>query len=234
MNKLIQKILPEYIITNLMKSKFLIDYKYGIKSYSQDGEDIVLRKIFGEKKNGFYIDVGAHHPVRFSNTYLFYQLGWQGINIDAMPGSMKIFNQLRPKDINIEAAISDKEEILSFYIFNEPALNSFSTDLSLERANGSSYKIISKKEVKTQLLSNVLNKYLPRNVGIDFLTIDVEGLDFQVLKSNDWNKYRPNVIIVEMLGLSIDETVKTNVSDFLYQNGYSLFAKTYQSAFFIQ
>ncbi|MFM6346540.1 MAG: hypothetical protein ACKPFK_15520, partial [Dolichospermum sp.] len=95
-------------------------YKYHNISYSQEGEDLILARFFEKEKNGFYVDIGAHHPQRFSNTYYFYLKGWSGINIDAMPGSMKIFDDLRPLDINLEIPISDKSEILTYYEFDEP------------------------------------------------------------------------------------------------------------------
>ncbi|HIB94217.1 MAG TPA: SAM-dependent methyltransferase, partial [Candidatus Lambdaproteobacteria bacterium] len=101
--------------------------------FSQEGEDVILRRIFEDQKNGFYIDIGAHHPKRFSNTYYFYDRGWEGINIDATPGSMKIFQKFRPRDINLEIAISEKEQQLTYFMFNEPALNSFSKSLSDKR-----------------------------------------------------------------------------------------------------
>jgi len=68
--------------------------------YSQGAEDIILASIFGNREKGFWVDVGAHHPQRFSNTYLFSLKGWTGINIDALPGSMAIFKKMRPNDIN--------------------------------------------------------------------------------------------------------------------------------------
>ncbi|MFT7246563.1 MAG: hypothetical protein ACI82A_003940, partial [Candidatus Azotimanducaceae bacterium] len=71
------------------------------RSWSQEGEDQILRRIFEQQSTGFYVDVGAHHPKRFSNTFLFYKLGWQGINIDAMPGSMALFNRERSRDLNL-------------------------------------------------------------------------------------------------------------------------------------
>jgi hypothetical protein len=74
-------------------------------SYAQEGEDMVLRRIFEDQPLGFYVDVGAHHPVRFSTTYFFYRRGCRGINIDATPGSMDAFRRLRPRDINLEVAI---------------------------------------------------------------------------------------------------------------------------------
>ena len=83
--------------------------------YSQEGEDILLSRIFGEQTEGFYVDVGAHHPRRFSNTCFFYKRGWRGINIDALPGSMKVFQKLRPHDINLELAVSEREQVLTYY-----------------------------------------------------------------------------------------------------------------------
>jgi len=71
-------------------------------SFAQEGEDRVLYRMFQGRfgRPGFYVDVGAHHPTRFSNTYLFYRMGWRGINLDAMPGSMAAFARARPRDIN--------------------------------------------------------------------------------------------------------------------------------------
>jgi hypothetical protein len=89
-----------------------------------------LISYFNRGKKGFYVDVGAHHPLRFSNTYLFYKKGWRGINIDATPGSMKLFNKIRPEDTNIESPVSNTHRKMSYYIFDEPALNSFSSKLS--------------------------------------------------------------------------------------------------------
>ena len=84
---------------------------------------MILNRFFERKRNGFYVDVGAHHPKRFSNTYTFYKKGWRGVNIDAMPGSMEKFKKIRPRDINLEFAISNKNGTLVYHMFNEPALN---------------------------------------------------------------------------------------------------------------
>ena len=80
--------------------------RYSNISYSLQGEDMVLKELFADKNQGFYVDVGAHHPFRFSNTYLFYKKGWRGINIDAMPRSMELFDKFRPRDINIECGVA--------------------------------------------------------------------------------------------------------------------------------
>jgi hypothetical protein len=156
-------------------------FEYANLSWAQEGEDQILRRIFEWKKDGFYIDVGAHHPKRFSNTYLFYKRGWRGINIDAMPGSMHSFNKVRSRDINLELGIAEQKAKLDYYIFNEPALNGFSRDLSQERHTADSPYLI-KDFIKVDVLPlhEVLDQYLPTGQSIDFMSVDVEGLDFQI------------------------------------------------------
>ena len=202
-------------------------------SFSQDGEDMVIEELFNDKSEGFYVDVGAHHPQRFSNTYYFYLKGWKGINIDAMPGSMKIFDDLRPRDINLEIPISDKSEILTYYEFDEPALNSFSIPLSQERITTTNCKIVAEIQLKTETLAEVLDKYLPPQQTIDFLSVDVEGLDYQVITSNNWDKYKPKVILVEDLEFSSLKRINTSkICLFLEEKGYILLAKTMRTLIF--
>jgi FkbM family methyltransferase len=212
----------------------LILNKYKNISYSQEGEDLILNRIFEYKPTGFYIDVGAHHPKRFSNTFIFYEKGWNGINLDAMPGSMTLFNKLRKRDINIECGIGIASKKLDYYIFNEPALNGFSKELSEYRStNSKQYKIQSIKKVNIERLDTILEKYLPDTVKeIDFLSIDVEGLDFEVLISNNWKKYRPTFVIVEILESGLVEIMKSKTYEFMIENNYTFFAKTVNSVFF--
>ena len=193
MNRIIKKGLKSFVPKKFVEMFFYIKNKYfdgyALKSYSQEGEDMILRRLFETQRTGFYIDVGAHHPKRYSNTYFFYKRGWRGINIDAMPGCMKLFNKLRPRDINIEKPVSDKTEALKYYIFNEPALNGFSKELSEMRDNQTEFYIKSSQEIKTSTLEDILDNNLSKDQVIDFLSIDVEGLDFKVLKSNNFKRY---------------------------------------------
>lgn len=206
---------------------------YALKSYSQEGEDMILRRLFERQKTGFYVDVGAHHPKRFSNTYFFYKKGWKGINIDAMPNSMKLFNKLRPRDINIEKPISDKKQTLTYYAFNEPALNGFSKKLSEERDGKENYFIEFTKDIETSTLEEILDHNLPHNHQIDFLSIDVEGLDFMVLKSNSFEKYKPKVILIEILNSSLSDIEDSEIAIFLKQVKYSIYAKAMNTVIFI-
>jgi FkbM family methyltransferase len=208
-------------------------YNYHNISFSQEGEDLILARFIGEKKEGFYIDVGAHHPQRFSNTYLFYLKGWKGINIDAMPKSMKAFQECRPRDINLEKAISDTSEQLVYYSFEEPALNGFNKKV-VDEYTDLGIPVISETIIKTFTLFEVLEKYLPVNQGIDFLSIDVEGLDYQVLSSNDWEIYRPKFVLIEILSLdkSFESLNNSDIVLFMKQNKYKLCAKSFNSLIF--
>lgn len=145
----------------------------------------MLAKIFGDSCEGSFVDVGAHHPTRFSNTYLFYLRGWRGINIDPLPGSRAEFERIRPNDINLELAVGDSPTPLVYHLFNEPALNGFDAKLSKSRDGLRGYRIVRKIEVPVRPLQSILAEYLPVGRDIDFLTVDVEGLDLSVLRSND-------------------------------------------------
>jgi len=234
LKKLIKTILPKSLKEKLVKIKNEYFDGYAFKSYSQEGEDMILRRLFEKQANGFYVDVGAHHPMRFSNTYFFYKKGWNGINIDAMPNSMKLFEKFRPRDINIEKPVSDKKQVLTYYAFNEPALNGFSKELTEERTNvDNNYHVIFEKDIETLTLKEILDDNLPKNQEIDFLSIDVEGLDFMVLKSNDFTKYKPKVILVEILGSSLKDIEDNEITKYLKQYDYSIYAKAVNTVIFI-
>ena len=150
-----------------------------------------------------------------------------------MPGSMKLFNKIRSRDINIEKPVSDKKEVLTYYAFNEPALNGFSKVLSEERNGLRHYYIEFTKDIETVTLEEILDNNLPKDKEIDFLSIDVEGLDFQVLKSNNFEKYKPKVILIEMLRSSLYDIENHEISKFLKVLNYSVYAKSVNTVIFI-
>lgn len=149
-----------------------------------------------------------------------------------MPGSKNKFDRIRPKDINLEIPISSKEEELTYYIFNEPALNGFSRELSSEGEKLNAYKIVKTVEMKTKTLGSVLDTFLPKGQNIDFMSIDVEGLDSEVLKSNNWDKYVPMYIIIEDKEFSFENPQKSEVYCFLNDQNYQLLAKTLSTLIF--
>ncbi len=197
--------------------QILLGYHSYAPSFSAAGEDMILRHLLGsDKQNGFYVDVGAFHPVRSSNTYFFYLYGWRGINIEPRPGSKKLFDKVRPKDINLEVGISrERGETTYYFIGEDSSMNSFSRDF-LEQM-GLLDEVKQRLSVPVLPLSDVLDQYLPKGQRIDFMNVDVEGHDLKVLESNDWDRFRPRIVVVE--DGEIDAT-KSNIVDLMKLNGY--------------
>ena len=165
------------------------------KSYSTFGEDVFIRKFFKNKKKGFYVDVGCYHPILGSNTQILFKKKWSGINIDVSPLSIELFKKARPKDININLAVSDKKKILKLYFRKKiNMLNTTSKAIAkIHFKNG--YK---EKKIKSDTLNSILDKSNYKNKKIDFLNLDVEGNELNVLKSLNFKKYLPTLICVEI------------------------------------
>lgn len=196
--------------------------------HSQEGEDILLERLFANKANGFFVDVGAHHATRFSNTFALYKKGWSGINIDATPGSMDSFMNYRPRDINLEIAISDKAGPLLLNVFKEGALNTFDSTLADSYKTGG-WEKTDAIELHTCSLADVLDQHLTAGQSIDLLSVDVEGEDLGVLRSNNWDKYCPEVIIIEALDTPLHSLHTHPAITFLSERGFSPIARLFNS-----
>jgi len=167
-----------------------------LQSFSQFNEDLLIDMLLGQKEKGFYIDIGANDPIFNSNTQKFYTRGWHGINIEP---NLKAFINLkdsRPRDINLNVAISDSErELVFYYLSDDSTLSTLDQQAAEKMAKMLNLELTSGK-VKTNSLKNILDQELKVN-EIDFMSVDAEGHDLVVLKSNDWDKYRAAVLMVE-------------------------------------
>ena len=165
-----------------------------------EGEDLIISDLTKNIKNGFYVDAGCYHPLHLSNTYLLYKRSWTGINIDISEFSIKLFNYLRPNDVNINSAVSNMEKEISFYYQKKLSqLSTIKKAISNERMQGN----IKEKKIKSLKLNSILNQSKFKNRQIDFLNIDVEGADFEVLKSLDFTIYEPKIICIEIMEKNI-------------------------------
>lgn len=193
-------------------------------SFSQKGEDLFIDTYFNHKKKGFYIDIGAFHPSRYNNTNFFYDRGWSGMNIEPTPSRIKLFINDRPRDINVNIGIGSKSGKFIFYEFDSEALSTFSKEetSSLMQVG---YKLKKKTKIQMYRLEEVMRKYVKSD--IDFMTVDTEGLDMEVLKSNNWKKYRPKLLCIETIDF-IDQLTnhgneldrKNLISVYLLSQGY--------------
>lgn len=201
--------------------------------FSQEGEDLVLARLVQGVPPAYYVDIGAHHPFRFSNTALLHKAGWKGINIDATPGTAAAFRKLRPNDVNLELFIGDGGETKYLHTFNEPALNTASEKVLNDRKLANTpYREMAVLEVQPTPLRSVLDQYLPSDATIGVMSVDVEGAEMGVLRSNDWTKYRPSILLVEQLATDLRQCLDHETTRFLAQWGYDPIAKAYNTTFF--
>ena len=209
LNKIKKKI---HIFHNIyLKNKHFIKKK----SYSMDGEDIFIVEYFRKKKNGFYIDVGCYHPIHRNNTYLLHKNGWSGINIDIHQFSIDLFNFLRPNDINLNYAVSDLNGMVE--MFYQKKLSQLST-IDEQQAQISFQGNIKKSKIKSLSLDAILEKTNLIETKIDLLDIDVEGADLRVLKGFTIEKFKPELICVEIHKKDIKNSeIYKYLSNFSYE-----------------
>ncbi|MDB5118032.1 MAG: SAM-dependent methyltransferase [Mucilaginibacter sp.] len=200
--------------------------------YSQLGEDLIVRHIFSQLGiySPFYIDIGAHHPSFLNNTFLFYRNGASGLNIEPDPFLFKEIAKRRPRDINLNVGVSfnGQEEKIDFYIMSARSLNTFSK-AEAERVQAfGSYSITEVTKVSTANINNLFKNYF-KDGRIDFLTVDVEGLDFEIIKTIDFDLIKPKVICVETLSYAEDKSEQKNhtLIDYIIAKNYFVYADTY-------
>jgi|TARA_B110000881_G_C18542039_1_gene499098 FkbM family methyltransferase len=206
---------------------YIRNYKFFFNS-SQFGEDKKISKLFNKNFKGTYVDLGCFHPVRVNNTFQFYKKGWNGLNIDLNPLTIDLFNFARPTDTNICAAISNKRVKKKLYFLGD--LDPKNTlDLNHKNWLGKHFNINKKdfkiKNVKTITLSEILNKN--KFYNIDFLNIDIEGHELEVLRSVNFKKFNIKVICVELINFNkLSGNKKNQLIALLKKNKYKLVDKS--------
>jgi len=216
--------------TRIQQLRDVLPIGHGRRSFAQEGEDLILARIFADQARGTYVDVGAHHPRRFSNTYMLYRRGWHGVNIDAAPGSMASFRIQRPRDLNLEIGVAETAETRDFFVFDEPALNTFDAERA-KALDKPPYKIVSVHRVKCQPLAAILREHAVGSV--DLLTIDAEGYDYQVLTTFDWDGARPRVVLTEQFSRDLVALLESKTHRFMTERGYHIIAKTFNSVVYV-
>ena len=230
----------------MRKSKFLqLSYKFKIlkKFYlfynlyirnrkylhngSQFGEDKFLYNLFEKNYVGKYLDVGCFHPTKHNNTSLFYKNGWQGINIDLNPLTIDLFNFMRPNDININTAVSSEEsEKTLFFLSENNTQNTLSENqlLFLKKHHNLRDDEIIKKKIQTRRLDDILEENNFHN--IDFMNLDVEGHELEVLKTINFKKTKLKYVCIEMINHN-DLSIKNSdqILDLLETNKFEQLKK---------
>ena len=205
-----------YKIFKLIKNKGKGNY------FGEFGEDILIDRFFRKKNEGFYVDVGCYHPIKGSLTYCLFKRGWKGLNIDLSKVSIDLFKLARPKDYNIQAAVTDFDG--ETYFFENGMINQQNT---LENSETSAKKI----KINALRLQTLLDKL---NINhVDFLNIDAEGSDYKVISSLNLNKIRPKMICIEENRHDIKDIINDTIQNFMNSNNYFFFSRIGVSSIYI-
>ena len=198
--------------------------KYSKKSYSISNVDLIIDRLFRNNKKGIYLDIGCNHPIKHNNTYLLYERGWNGINIDLDKTSIDEFKKFRPKDINIQIGVSNyagNKKV--FYYHKRSPLNTLSKKLKEFRI---------KKPTKTfnlqvDTLNNIIKKSKFKNKQINLMSIDIENHEYEALQNFNFKKYKIDLIVTEFTNLSGKkiETYNLSISDIFKSKIYKLLTK---------
>lgn len=165
-------------------------------SFSQAQEDLLIEQTIGVKRAGFYIDIGAYDPHELSNTKHFYLKGWTGINVEPNKLCHARFVTDRPRDLNLNVGVGLQPGNLTFYTIDPATLSTFS-EANARESEKSGGRIVSREQIEVITLANIFQSHVG-DKEVDFMTVDAEGLDVSVLEGNDWNRWRPKAICIEV------------------------------------
>ena len=193
-------------------------------SFSQFGEDLLLAVSLRPRSRGFYVDVGAYHPWNCSNTYKLYLRGWSGLTIEPDPEAARLFQRWRPRDRHLTEAVARNAGTLDYHEFRDRKLNTFSSSVAAYyREVGK--PLVSQRPVHCRPLQDIVDEHA-RDTQIDLLSIDCEGLDYEVLQTVDFERNRPVVILIEDFEeFSLQQRIggeKSAIRRHLEERGYHL------------
>jgi FkbM family methyltransferase len=209
---------------------------YYRKSWSQCGEDLILRYLFDllQIPRPSYIDIGAHHPWYYNNTYLFYRQGASGVNVEPDPSLHAGLRRGRSRDINLNIGIGQTESELDFYVMSARTLNTFSQSEARKYVAEHGMRIVDTRKIKVQTFSRTVDTHMGRTP--DLVSLDVEGMDLEVLRSIDFSRYRPHVFCVETISYAQGDgsgVKNAEIHALMLENAYKLYADTYINSIYV-
>lgn len=204
-------------------------------SYAQCGEDLILQHLFSAmgKSRITYLDVGAHHPRYLSNTYLFYKQGSRGICVEPDPALFASFPKMRPGDIHLNCGIGIASGKADFYVMSTSTLNTFSKEDAERYISYGQHRLIQTISITLEDINDIIEKYCDGPLSL--LSLDVEGLDYPILQSFDFRRFRPVVFCLETLSYTEDNSERklTEIIELMHGNGYMTYADTYVNTIFV-
>ena len=225
--------LPEMVKRRREAGQFTLLAQRSKTSHAQFGEDIVADSIFWylHIPKPLYLDIGAYDPKFLSNTYYFYKRGGSGVCVEPDPARRSAFRRLRRRDLCLSAGVgaADKEAV-PFYVLSEPSLSTFDKDSAQQHETQGRAHVRAAISVPVYSINTLIEKYCSRCP--DFLSVDVEGLDMEILQAMDFTRFRPAVICVETIDFHT-QAKQTAVIKFLEIQGYRVQADTVINTLFV-
>jgi FkbM family methyltransferase len=209
---------------------------YYRKSWSQCGEDLILRYLFDllQIARPSYIDIGAHHPWYYNNTYLFYRHGARGVNVEPDPSLYAGLRRGRRHDVNLNIGIGPHEAEMDFYVMSRRTLNTFSASEARKYVEQHGLRIVDTRRIGVQTFAQAVDAHMGRTP--DLVSLDVEGLELDILRSIDFSRYRPHVFCVETISYAGGDGsgIKSpQIHALMLQSGYMMYADTYINSIYV-
>ena len=206
--------------------------------FSLHGEDAIFQALLVQQQAlrpvGFYVDVGAFHPYIFSNTAAFHEQGWRGINVEPNPEMAARLRTARPDDVTLDTAVGADPGRANLQVFSEWASsNTLVEEFAATISSSQNVPIERTVDVEVLPLHTVLERHGPADGTIDIMSVDVEGLDLEVLQSNNWTRFRPLVLGVEDLGIDLLNPASSPIVSFMDSVGYRFVAHAVLTSFYI-
>ena len=201
------------------------------RHFGQTAEDVLINNYLPEKM-GTYVDIGAGRPISGSNTYGLYKRGWSGICVDPISFNCKMFRLFRSKDNVHNILIGLEKNLIDFWEFEPYEYSTADKEVAEKVIKVPGVRLLAKSPMRVLPLSEIVPSVSPLDPVL--LSIDVEGFDLQVLKSNDWGKFRPRIICVEEWAAAFDEDQTSEIGTYLLAMNYQMRAWTGLSSLYVE
>ena len=204
-------------------------------SYAQCGEDLILQHLFAAMgvSKITYLDIGAHHPTYLSNTYFFYERGGSGVCVEADPALFEAFPRTRPRDVHLNCGAGIAAGKADFFVMSTSTLNTFSKEDAARYVSYGQHRIVKTIQIHLETINDIIDRHF--DAPLNLLSLDVEGLDYPILQSFDFKRYRPQTFCLETLSYTEDKSERklTEIIELMHANGYMTYADTYVNTIFV-
>lgn len=199
-------------------------------SFSQHGEDTFILEFYGRRRQGTYLDVGASHPFKISNTYLLYRMGWRGVTVEPIPRLWRKHRLWRAEDVQLNCGVGATSGALTFFELTPGVESTFNQDLAETRIKTGHARLVRRYNVQVVTLNDICEQYFSDR-DLDLLSVDTEGCDLQVLRGMEWSSFRPSLVVVETANV-LAASSANELRDFLQAQSYQFIRACGCNSFF--